>query len=554
MSMIDTFKSMWKVTTAPAPLRPKSEYMRGGRGILFSGWRPALRETSDEVALAWDAAAARAKDVIQNSGWLAGAIDQSVSNVVGTGLRLKAMPEYEQLGMNDQQAREWSRLVEQRWELWSRSPIECDIEGRRNFGQMQAAALRSWFATGEVVAELPYRKRGQYGTKVRMLPSQRIVRKTDKMLNIVQGVRMDVDGFPIAYLAERNDPIMGKVEYEVPARDAMGRPRVVHIFDGDVGAVRGITPLTPALQVARQFDQLADATLTAAIIQTVFAATVTSEQPTEEMLQSLLTPSEQAKMMATGGAPIDAYFDASGGWYQNTTINMGINGRIAHLFPGQKLDFHSPSNPSAAYKDFSLHLLREIARCLGMTYESATGDYSGATYSSVRMATNEIFQITLYRRKNIIAPLCQAAFEAWLEEEIELGFIPFPGGTAGFLQNRAAAARAEWRGSPKPQADDNKIASAHQVWRQMGVITDEMIANDLGADIEDVYMQLSREKQMREQYGLPESSVSGSAIGFNQQQVIQSDTPDSPDDQQDPSSDQPDPADPSNAGAAYYGS
>jgi capsid protein len=47
----------------------------------------------------------------------------------------------------------------------------------------------------------------------------------------------------------------------------------------------------------------------------------------------------------------------------------------------------------------------------------------------------------------------------------------------------------------------------------MGVMTDEMIANDLGVDIEDVYMQLSREKMMREQYGIerpaPQPAVSG---------------------------------------------
>jgi hypothetical protein len=29
----------------------------------------------------------------------------------------------------------------------------------------------------------------------------------------------------------------------------------------------------------------------------------------------------------------------------------------------------------------TLVLLREIMRCLGLTYESGTGDYSGATYT-----------------------------------------------------------------------------------------------------------------------------------------------------------------------------
>ena len=108
---------------------------------------------------------------------------------------------------------------------------------------------------------------------------------------------MDPDGFPVSYLANRKDLLNGYTqEYEVAARDAFGRARVIHVFDGMPGQVRGVSPLTPALQVARQFDQLSDATLTAAILQTVFAASITSDEPTEDVLAGLLTPQEQARL------------------------------------------------------------------------------------------------------------------------------------------------------------------------------------------------------------------------------------------------------------------
>ena len=191
------------------------------------------------------------------------------------------------------------------------------------------------------------------------------------------------------------------------------------------------------------------------------------------------------------------------GFYDHTTLDVGINGRLAHLFPGQELKFHRPEHPGADYRNFALHLLREVARCLGLTYESATGDYTGATYSSVRMATGEVFAITKMRRANVVVPFCQPAYEAWLEEEVQTGRIGFPGGYEAFVSNRAAASRAEWRGSPKPQADDLKIAKAHEIWRRLGVMSDEMIANDLGVDIEDVYAARAAEKELREEYGAP---------------------------------------------------
>jgi len=115
------------------------------------------------------------------------------------------------------------------------------------------------------------------------------------MNRLINGVYTDVDGMPVGYRAIRKDLFKHDVEYDVRARDGAGRPRVIHVFDGLPGTHRGISPMTPALQVARQFDQLADATLMAAIVQTLFAATITSDEPTEEVLAGLLTPQEQAR-------------------------------------------------------------------------------------------------------------------------------------------------------------------------------------------------------------------------------------------------------------------
>src|SRR5204862_7920174 len=125
--------------------------------------------------------------------------------------------------------------------------------------------------------------------------------------------------------------------------------------------------------------------------------------------------------------------------YDNTKIDLGRHGKIAHLAPGDELKFNTSEHPNATYDAFAKFLLREVARCLGLTYEEFTGDYAGATYSSVRMATSGIWMITIYRRVNIVAPFLNPIFEAWLEEDIENGWTPFPGGVGGFIANRTAA-------------------------------------------------------------------------------------------------------------------
>ncbi len=76
--------------------------------------------------------------------------------------------------------------------------------------------------------------------------------------------------------------------------------------------------------------------------------------------------------------------------------------------------------------------------------------------------------------------------------------MPLPGGIDAFVRNRAAICRADWRGPAKPQADEVKAAKAHETYRNMGVITDQMICDDLGVSYEDVYDQRGKEKRQRE--------------------------------------------------------
>lgn len=490
----------------PGRVQRGAAYMRGEMSSFFAGWAPQMRDAKIDVAEGWARATARTVDLLQNSGWIAGLVDQATANTIGQGLRLNAVPDFGSLGWTEKDASEWALRVEKRWELWAGRPLECDVTGQSSFGKLQAQAFKSWFATGEIVSEIPWRERpgGQYGTKVRMIAPHRLAQTTDTLAGVYQGVRMDTDGFPLGYRILKETAVMGNVEIDIPAMDRFGRRRMVHVYDGVIGQVRGISPLTPALRVARQFDQLADATLTAAMIQAIFAATVESDGATDQVLAGLQDIAEQ-EATGTGEEASNIFTSlmrAKEDWYQNTKIDLGTSGRIAHLMPGEKLKFNRSEHPNSEFKNFALFLLRELARCAGVTFEAATGDYQGATYSSVRIATSEIFGVTLRRRADIIAPWCQPHYEAWLEEEIDRGWTPYPGGIDAFVAQRGAAARAQWKGPPKPQADDLKTAKAHDTWKRLGVISDETICNELGIDVEDLYAQLKREQDMREAFGL----------------------------------------------------
>lgn len=491
------------VDGTPLRARPRAGFFKNETSPFLQQWRPAVREDRDDIRNAWNASAGRAVDAMQNSGFIAGMIETSVAAVVGTHLQLAARPDHIRLGWSEDQGVEWAEEVEAAWEAWANDPDECDAGARLTFGQMQQMSYTSWLTFGEAVALLPIlSRRGGALTKVMMMPPTRLSQKNDGN-RVVQGVAVDSYGAPVAYHFDRRMDDRRLIEDIIlPRMDRGGRLQVLHVMGEAMTSTRGISPLAPVLKVIRQIDQFCDATLTAALIQTIFAATIRTELQGEAAFEGLMARHETDSSEYAEG--MDALQARRADWYDTAKVDLFTHGKIAQLFPSDQLEFHSTKHPNEQFDDFMGWMCREIARCAGVTYESATGDYRSATYSSVRMATAEIWNIVLKRRKAIPVKFSQKVYETWLEDQIGSGRISFPGGLPRFLETRHAAARAGWAGPPKPQADDLKTARAQQALLSMGITSLQTVSVEYGTDWQGEMDQRAREKAYAKKRGLPD--------------------------------------------------
>lgn len=478
---------------------PSAGYMRDSSAGFLSSWRPTLRDSQDDVRQSWGLAAARSIDTLQNSGWLAGAVEQASADTIGNGLRLNATPDLDALGIDEDEGHELSRKIERRWRAWSTNPLECDARGKRTIADLTDAAIRHHYAFGEAVALLPRIARpvSTSAVKVMMLSPHRLKQDTDERLNMVNGVQMDGNGLPLAYrFSRRLNGFEQDVEFRARSRD--GRPQVVHVFDGAPDQVRGITPLAPVLKVLRQYDQLADATLTTALIQTIIAATIKSPQFDGAAFEGFTSDDEDLPDQVAGT------LKARAEWWNGRSLDLGTHGKVAQLFPGEEFALHAAKSPGDQYLPFSKNLLREVARCIGTTYEAMTGDYEGATYSSVRMGNSSIFFVTMRRRGRIAVPFVQPIYAAWLDEEVATGRIAWPGGYAAFAARRAAATQADWYGPAKPTADDLKTAKAQSERLANGTTSLSYECAEYGLDPETVFEQRQKDRKLAERFGLPD--------------------------------------------------
>ena len=474
MSIIDRL-----LGRSAAPKRARAQYLRDNSSGILTMRRAVTRDGAVSVRESAERASALAWDFIHNSGWIAGAVDQIITDTIGDELKLSARPLLARLGWTPAEITAWSRLVEQEWYLHVWRPQEYSLNGTRTLAEDLDGVIRYYLASGEALGLIDYmpigmrRKYGiKSGTKVSLVAPHRLKRETNEFIGLDQGIFLDGNNRPTSFrmISRQNGQ---DIDVDIPAWNGPLR-RVVHVMDrGDnPDSVRGISVLAPVLKVAAQYDQLADATLTTALMQTAFAATIKSPEPSESAFEAIRTledddPDLAAGLMDVWGNRIDAL--------KENGISMSDHGRINHLGPGEEFHMHTAATPGSQYIPFSQNLQREMARRLGITFESFAMDHSNANYSSVRMAMSSVWPIVTRRRERIVAPFCQAVYENWLDEMIGSGRIEFKGGYAAFAANRALVCNAEWPGPAQPVADDYKavMAAAKRVELGLSAMEDE---------------------------------------------------------------------------------
>jgi len=478
---------------------PQSAYLRGLGGSDVLAVPPmVLRDAQEDVRIAWGRSAARAIDAMHNNGWIAGLVDVFVGHVIGEGLRADFKPDFSWAGWNDEQTGRWTKKAQRLFEADARQARVVDAGGRHNFAQLQASALRQWLATGNIVGQiLTIRRPGSpTRTKLRLLQSHWLSSRTRPHEGLDQGVYRDRHGASVGYLFEFRDCTGHRREVKLPAFDGLGRTVAFQIFDGQPGQLRGISVFAPCLRVLRDYDQLSNATMKAAMLHAIFAATIESDYPTIDVMDGLRGTSDHT------GAGFRSFLEMQSEWASRGDIDLSDHGRIAHMFTGEKFTLHSSKYPNANYEPFANMLLRETARCVGALYEDVSGDYSNMTQASMKAAISKQWPIILYRRRNIMAPFCDAYADAWLEEKVLDASLDIPGGFEAFLANRAAVCRRDWSGPGKPVPDELKQAKTHELYRNMGVISDREIAADRGVDIDDVYEERAREQSARQAHNV----------------------------------------------------
>ena len=511
------------ITTVPGAQMSGGAYEAASRqNRELAMWAPPIQSVDADIIPSKERIDSRAIDLARNDGFVSSAISFHKDAVIGGQFMLNCRPDTVALGLDEVWEEEFQAEVESLFTNWAESPRNWVDASRRNtFTSMLRLCVGIYLYAGEVLLTSEWIDRESepfrpFHTCFQMIELSRL---SNPMFGTVgtrrrrtrAGVEIDSYGAPVAYHIRRMTPgdlpdlygasLRTNSWARVRAVNSFGRPQVVHVMEQQrPGQTRGVSQMVAGLKEMRVTQRFRDIILQNAVVNATFAASIESELPKETVYEALGAGDSKKKITDYADAYLGAIaeYAAEGRGFQ-------LDGaKIPHFYPGTKLNLHPMGRPGGIGTEFEAALVRHTAATLDMSYEELSRDYSKTNYSSSRSSAAVTFRAMTSRKRMVAERVAYFVFRNWFEEALNAGRITTMNAARipNFYENEEAFLRCSWIGGARGQIDEEKETKAAVARLEAGLSTWEDELAHFGKDWRQVYRQLRREMQVREELGL----------------------------------------------------
>jgi lambda family phage portal protein len=412
--------------------------------------------------------------------------------VVDIGLKLNAAPDAGILGITDEQAEEWSRDVDARFDGWARNRKSMLAENM-NFYQAQRLAGTSQQRDGEYFVRFYFSARLDLLNPLQLGfvdPSQisgfGITSAYGFNEFMKDGIERDSNGREIAYhvLVKKSDFTFEPVK--IPAFSVRSKRRfMVHGYQPEyAGQGRGYSRLSHAIQELENITDFASSELKKAIAQSTVNMWVkpskdnVSSNPFEGASHNPPVgpsgASTQAQELAEeNNVPVDTVNYVQ---LQEATFNQPGAVGVFNLNEGEELKPFANTAPADGFEKFLNAVASHLSASLSIPLEVVLMKFN-QNYSASRAALILFWRVAQIWRDEMASDFLNPVYENWLAGEIAAGRIQAPGWSDPRL--REAWLKNNWIGAPMPNIDPMRTAKAEQLYVEMGAVDLDRTAQDL---------------------------------------------------------------------------
>ena len=329
-------------------------------GRRTDGWVSGSGDVNTEVGAGLVALRNRSRDLLRNNPYASKAVNELVSNTVGTGIVPQAKTGSSEL----------DSIIDAEWPYFAEN---CDPGGQLDFYGMQSLVVRTTAESGDGI--IRFRSRLQKDNLRVPLQIQALEgdyldasRTTGTATSpIVMGVQFNLIGQRQSYWLYDDHPgglystnsRGGLQSRPVPADQVMHTYRMLR-----PGQVRGVPWLAPVMLALRDLDDYRDAERL--------------RKKTEACLAGIVTRPEGASGLPIGSRSTDAK--------TGNMLERMYPGMIEYLKPGEDIKFNSPA-ATGGYREYLMAELQGVGAGVDVPYELLSGDLSNVNYSSDRKST-----------------------------------------------------------------------------------------------------------------------------------------------------------------------
>ena len=452
----------------------KRSYAGANTGRLFADFLTSSTSADAEIKNNIRLLRDRSRELARNDPYISRYLNLMVSNVVGKhGIRVSSKSRNDN-GSLDLAA---NQLIERAWKEWSQVG-NCTINERMTFLDCQKIFVETLFRDGEVLVRKIKNTNSPFGFQIQFLEADHLDenknQNADKNGNSIKmGVEVNKYGKPIAYHLFKKHPFDNT--YPRPSQEYIRVPadEIIHAYlPQRAEQTRGVSLIAPVMANMKMLNGYYEAEIVAARVGASKMGFITSGDG-------------------------DGYV---GDGEMEDTFNPTMNaqaGVFEQLPAGMDFKAFDPTHPTSAFESFTTSVLRSIASGLNISYHALTNDLTSVNYSSIRQGALEDRSMYQLYQQFVIDHFINPIFKSWLEMAMSTGYINLP--IAKFDKFSTAI---NYIPRSFSWIDPLKEMQANVVGLQNGITTYSDIVSSYGKDVEEIFEQHQKEKELADLYNI----------------------------------------------------
>ena len=454
-------------------IRKKRAYFEGaGNSSLLSAWATSNYSSDQVLRSDLSALRARSRELQRNNGFAKKFIRMVKTNVVGAkGIILQA-----RVKNNKGQPDELANLrIEEAWGDWSKVG-NCDITGELSFRDIQKIVIGQAAGDGEIlIRKIRGSDVNKFGFALQLIEADHLDVKYNGTApngnKIRMGIEFDDLGRRAAYWLYKKHPGDYMVaDYRYGDRERVPADEIIHFYiKNRISQNRGLPWMHAVMVNIHQLNGYVEAELVGARI---------------------------------GSSKMGFFQNENGDGYKGDDTENGNPiievepGVFEYLPPGWKFEGFDPQHPTSAFPYFVKSILRTIASGMDVSYNFLANDLEGVNYSSIRAGILDERDVWRDLQAYLAEHFCQIVYEEWLQMALVTRALNLP--FSGIEKFKSV----KWQPRGWQWVDPQKDVKANIEAIKHGLNTSQDILAEQGKDLDDVYRELEREKNLREKYNL----------------------------------------------------